>query len=84
MTKKRKSQVVQDSDTPSSKRHQANFEGDDGAQSLSLQQNSNGEQPRVDPQYGQRGAFPGLDDGEDDEPFYGPPNDGMDYLRMVR
>ena len=42
-------------------------------------------QPRVDPTYGQRGAFPGLDDldGERDV-FYGPASDGLDYLRMVR
>ncbi|PWW79928.1 hypothetical protein C7212DRAFT_341080 [Tuber magnatum] len=36
----------------------------------------------VDPATGQRGAFPGLEGGPDD--FYGPANDGMDYLRMVR
>ena len=42
-------------------------------------------QPRVDPTYGQRGAFPGIDgaDGEDDL-FYGPASDGLEYLRMVR
>jgi regulator of vacuolar morphogenesis len=41
------------------------------------------EQPRNDAVYGQRGAFPGLDDGSD-ELFYGPADDGMEYLRMVR
>jgi hypothetical protein len=41
------------------------------------------EQPRSDPIYGQKGAFPGLDD-HDDELFYGPPSDGLEYLRMVR
>lgn len=41
--------------------------------------------PRVDPTYGQRGAFPGLDeDGSDDALFYGPASDGLEYLRMVR
>ncbi|KAI9742052.1 MAG: hypothetical protein M1834_000442 [Cirrosporium novae-zelandiae] len=42
-------------------------------------------QGRLDPVFGQRGAFPGLDsiDG-DDEIFYGPPSDGMEYLKMVR
>ncbi len=42
-------------------------------------------QPRIDPTYGQRGAFPGLDDvdGEDDL-FYRPASDGLEYLRMVR
>ena len=40
---------------------------------------------RLDPIYGQHGAFPGLDetDGEDDL-FYGPASDGLQYLRMVR
>ncbi|MCJ1474555.1 hypothetical protein MMC13_003214 [Lambiella insularis] len=40
---------------------------------------------RVDPTYGQRGAFPGLDTcpGEDDL-FYEPASDGLQYLRMVR
>ena len=42
---------------------------------------------RIDPTYGQRGAFPGLDDcqhGNDDALFYGPAGDGLEYLRMVR
>ena len=43
-------------------------------------------QPAVDPTYGQRGAFPGLDDIStgDEELFYGPASDGLQYLRMVR
>ena len=41
-------------------------------------------QPRVDPTYGQRGAFPGLDERNKDSLFYGPANDGLEYLRMVR
>lgn len=50
-----------------------------------------GVQPRLDPTYGQRGAFPGLDDAEagegqegDESLFYGPASDGLEYLRMVR
>jgi hypothetical protein len=42
---------------------------------------------RLDPETGQRGAFPGLDpdDGaEDEQLFYGPADDGLQYLRMVR
>lgn len=39
--------------------------------------------PQMDVNYGQMGAFPGLDT-RDEEPFYGPANDGLDYLRMVR
>jgi len=42
-------------------------------------------QAKVDPTYGQRGAFPGLDDSTgEDGVFYGPASDGMEYLRMVR
>ena len=47
-----------------------------------------GIQPRLDPTYGQRGAFPGLDDDHrgaaEDTLFYGPASDGLEYLRMVR
>ena len=40
---------------------------------------------RLDPVTGQRGAFPGLEDeGADNDLFYGPAEDGMAYLRMVR
>ena len=41
------------------------------------------ERPQADITYGQIGAFPGLDP-RDNKPFYGPANDGLDYLRMVR
>lgn len=41
------------------------------------------ERPRHDPIYGMKNAFPGLDDGGD-ELFYGPADDGLEYLRMVR
>ncbi|EGD84758.1 hypothetical protein H112_08470 [Trichophyton rubrum D6] len=43
------------------------------------------QQPRSDPVFGQRHAFPGLDDvSQDGELFYGPADDGIEYLRMVR
>ena len=46
---------------------------------------ANGVQPSLDPTYGQRGAFPGLDEAEEDENvFYAPASDGLEYLRMVR
>lgn len=48
------------------------------------QNNSNNKRPRVDPVYGQRSAFPGLDDHDSDQLFYGPAEDGLEYLRMVR
>jgi regulator of vacuolar morphogenesis len=41
------------------------------------------EQPRLNTENGQYNAFPGLV-GYEDEPFYGPAMDGIDYLRMVR
>ena len=42
-------------------------------------------QSRVDPTYGQRGAFPGLDSADaENDLFYGPASDGLEYLRMVR
>jgi hypothetical protein len=43
-----------------------------------------GDKAKTDPWTGQRVAFPGLDDHGEDEIFYGPPSDGMEYLRMVR
>ncbi|KAH8423299.1 uncharacterized protein LDX57_001057 [Aspergillus melleus] len=42
------------------------------------------ERPRNHPVYGQKSAFPGLDTAGDDELFYGPAEDGLEYLRMVR
>lgn len=40
---------------------------------------------QVDPTYGQRSAFPGLDgQPSHDDLFYGPAEDGLEYLRMVR
>ena len=42
-------------------------------------------QSRIDPTYGQRGAFPGLENTDDDDGlFYGPATDGLEYIRMVR
>lgn len=40
------------------------------------------EQPFLDATTGQIGAFPGLTDNND--LFYGPASNGIDYLRMVR
>ena len=40
------------------------------------------EEPRLNTLTGQKGAFPGL--GDEDEIFYGPASDGIEYLRMVR
>ncbi|KAL5003783.1 hypothetical protein BDV10DRAFT_190671 [Aspergillus recurvatus] len=42
------------------------------------------EKPRNHPVFGQKSAFPGLDTAGGDELFYGPAEDGLEYLRMVR
>jgi hypothetical protein len=77
-------------------RHESTGHGDDettGHTHVARKQNSNQRQnnssnsntrPRVDPVYGQRSAFPGLDDLGSDQLFYGPAEDGLEYLRMVR
>lgn len=77
MTQKRKSHLS-GPHTPHSKR--ARVVGED--------HETNGDaasKAQVDPTYGQRSAFPGLDDtAEEDALFYGPASDGLEYLRMVR
>ena len=79
MTNKRRNREIQDGESPlRSKRSRiTNTDGSDDLPTSS--------QPRIDPTYGQRGAFPGLDDfPNDDGLFYGPASDGLEYLRMVR
>ncbi len=79
MSKKRKNNAATSEGASYNKRSRPSYpEGEaDGTSS------SPSTQPRVDPTYGQRGAFPGLDhDG--DELFYGPASDGLEYLKMVR
>ena len=75
MSVKRK--TLSDDDNSNSVDHKCRCSGDD--------RTPKAPQPRLDPTYGQRGAFPGLDEGgEDDDLFYGPATDGLEYLRMVR
>jgi regulator of vacuolar morphogenesis len=63
----------------SSKRPRISYdEEEDGASSTASY-----ERPRQHPLYGQKSAFPGLDDGGD-ELLYDEPDDGLEYLRMVR
>ncbi|CAG7980986.1 unnamed protein product [Penicillium salamii] len=62
--------------SPSAKRPRLSHENEEGPSQPY-------EQPRQNNVYGQKGAFPGLDDGGD-ELFYGPADDGLEYLRMVR
>ena len=43
------------------------------------------DRPPVKSTYGQSSAFPGLDNvGAEETLFYGPAEDGLEYLRMVR
>lgn len=53
------------------------FEGDDDS-------SSRAPRPKVDPTYGQRGAFPDIEIDNEEALFYGPASDGLEYLRMVR
>lgn len=64
---------------PSSKRPRISNEDEEGSQPGITPY----EQPRNHPIYGQKSAFPGLDEGGD-ELFYGAADDGIEYLRMVR
>ncbi|KAI4175151.1 MAG: hypothetical protein LQ343_001912 [Gyalolechia ehrenbergii] len=77
MAPKRKTHPSNPGDTHS-KRARHDDEGGEGNAFSSSQ-------GQVDPTYGQRGAFPGLDDtASDNDLFYGPARDGLEYLRMVR
>jgi hypothetical protein len=57
---------------------------DDNGSYSSAESEPVSEQPRLNPIYGQRSAFPGLEGHDPDELFYGPASDGIEYLRMVR
>ncbi|KAL8913552.1 MAG: hypothetical protein Q9171_001635 [Xanthocarpia ochracea] len=64
-------------DAVQSKRHHF-----DGEEEVNASQSTTAQ---VDPTYGQRSAFPGLDSlASEDDYFYGPAVDGLEYLRMVR
>ena len=78
MTQKRKN--VTDEPVYSKRPRSCYFDGGDDKQNAPLVS-----QPRLDSTYGQRGAFPGLDDlSKEDVLFYGPASDGLEYLQMVR
>lgn len=83
MGNKRKTHtIVMTEATPPTKRLRPSHDFGDGGENES--QSLLTVQARVDPTYGQRGVFPGLEDDDNDELFYGPPSDGLEYLRMVR
>ena len=80
--KRRNTSSPEPDDSPISKRQKPPPELEEDSDD-SFDHPFSNEQPRSDPTYGQKGAFPGLDDNEH-ELFYGPPSDGLEYLRMVR
>lgn len=67
---------------PYAKRTRPSYAEDDDDEGSSKP--SSHERPRNHPVYGMKNAFPGLDDLAGDELFYGPAEDGLEYLRMVR
>ncbi|KAE8148720.1 hypothetical protein BDV25DRAFT_168264 [Aspergillus avenaceus] len=78
---KRKPPTSHTGSSPYAKRHRPSYADDDEDMSPSV---TPYERPRNHPIYGQKSAFPGLDSAGDDELFYGPADDGLEYLRMVR
>lgn len=87
MSRKRRNTSSPESSPPPTRAHASparslNSDGEDAASTKDPQRTD--EKPRVSTTYGQTGAFPGLGSEDDDELFYGPALDGVDYLRMVR
>ncbi|OJD19700.1 hypothetical protein AJ78_00323 [Emergomyces pasteurianus Ep9510] len=88
MPDKRKAPSSETSGSPYSKRSRLTLPQDDETVSsppTPITPATARPQPKSDPVYGQKHAFPGLDDPVDeDQLFYGPAEDGIEYLRMVR
>ncbi len=84
MSRKRRNTSSPESDTtpPPKKPRSVAFDDDEDDSDFDEPQDI-GEQPRLNPHFGQSNAFPGLG-ANGNELFYGPAADGMDYLRMVR
>ena len=80
--KRKPTDSMPDITSPYAKRSRISYDDeDDGAEHTPR---PSVERPRNHPVYGQKSAFPGLDIEVEDELFYGPAEDGMEYLRMVR
>ncbi|GMF70763.1 unnamed protein product [Aspergillus oryzae] len=80
---KRKQPSSHTGGTPYAKRSRPSYAEDDDEDEMAPTVTPY-ERPRNHPIYGQKSAFPGLDTAGDDELFYGPAEDGLEYLRMVR
>ncbi|KLJ05755.1 hypothetical protein EMPG_10795 [Blastomyces silverae] len=85
MSEKRKASSLESSSSPYTKRARPTDPNDDSSPATPITPTTPRPQPKNDPVYGQKHAFPGLDDPVDeDQLFYGPAEDGIEYLRMVR
>ncbi|KKK12799.1 hypothetical protein ARAM_004727 [Aspergillus rambellii] len=84
MSGKRKSSGAVSASYPYPKRARPSYAHDDQEDDDPQRSVTPYERPRNHPVFGQKSAFPGLDTGEGDELFYGPAEDGLEYLRMVR
>ncbi|RDW57525.1 SIP1 domain-containing protein [Aspergillus mulundensis] len=70
--------------SPYSKRARSSYAEDDQDDEETQNSVTPYEKPRNHPVFGQKSAFPGLDTADGDELFYGPAEDGLEYLKMVR
>ncbi|KAL4749697.1 hypothetical protein BDW72DRAFT_204578 [Aspergillus terricola var. indicus] len=70
--------------SPYTKRARSSYTEDDQDDEETQNSVTPYEKPRNHPVFGQKSAFPGLDSADGDELFYGPADDGLEYLRMVR
>ncbi|PWY96581.1 hypothetical protein BO94DRAFT_481492 [Aspergillus sclerotioniger CBS 115572] len=84
MPDKRKPSGSFSGSSPYAKRSRPSYAEEDDEEETSQPTVTPYERPRNHPVYGQKSAFPGLDVAGEDELFYGPAEDGMEYLRMVR
>ncbi|PGH05070.1 hypothetical protein GX51_03168 [Blastomyces parvus] len=85
MPDKRKAPSSEASSSPYTKKPRPTDPNDDSSPPTPITPTTTRPQPKNDPVYGQKHAFPGLDDPvHEDQLFYGPPEDGIEYLRMVR
>ncbi|KAI9805369.1 MAG: hypothetical protein M1833_005822 [Piccolia ochrophora] len=78
-SRKRKNVAVTTDGAPYNKRSRPSLSGQDDVKST-----PRAPAARIDPSTGLRCAFPGLEEEQDGQLFYGPASDGMEYLRMVR
>ncbi|KAL6237632.1 hypothetical protein BDW75DRAFT_228497 [Aspergillus navahoensis] len=84
MSQKRNFLSIGSGYSPYTKRARSSYAEDDQDEEETQNSIAPYEKPRSHPVFGQKSAFPGLDTADGDELFYGPAEDGLEYLRMVR